>query len=66
MRLAGGNLDHEGRVEICFNHQFGTICDDHWDRLDAGVICNQLGYSRDGKCYMLLIADIHAHTYSNH
>ena len=36
-----------GRVEICFNNTFNTICDDFWDDLDARVVCNQLGF--DGK-----------------
>ena len=50
LRLAGGRLSHEGRVEICFNHQYGTICDDEWESRDAAVVCNQLGYSKDSKC----------------
>ena len=48
VRLVGGQYESEGRVEICFNEQFGTICDDTWDAADAAVVCRQLNYS-DGE-----------------
>ena len=49
VKLVGGDTPNEGRVEICYNNQFGTICDDNWDGNDAKVICGQLGFSRDRK-----------------
>lgn len=40
----------EGRVEICINNAWGTICDTLFRRQDAGVVCEQLeGFQRDGE-----------------
>ena len=40
--------DREGRLEVCNNQAWGTVCDDFWDTTDAGVACVQLGYARAG------------------
>ena len=48
VHLADDNHDKRGRVEICYQGQWGTVCDDGWSSTDARVVCNQLGYSSLG------------------
>lgn len=47
LRLVGGNV-LQGRVEICNNNIWGTVCDDGWGSEEAMVVCRQLGYITTG------------------
>eukprot|EP00058_Branchiostoma_floridae_P004009 XP_002589497.1 hypothetical protein BRAFLDRAFT_88356 [Branchiostoma floridae] len=44
VRLVDGARFDEGRVEIYYNHRWGTICNIGWTQTSADVVCAQLGY----------------------
>ena len=44
VRLVDGNTSYEGRVEMCYDGVWGSVCDSSWDNNDAAVVCRQLGF----------------------
>ena len=42
IRLVGGEISYEGRVEICLSNSWVSVCDSDWNVLDSAVVCRQL------------------------
>lgn len=65
VRLADGNTQYEGRVEVCINRVWGTVCSrDHsiyswlswyntWGTVDSNVVCRQVGHMELGTLHDL-------------
>ncbi len=47
VRLANGVNATEGRVEICLNRAWGSVCDQGFTKEEAMVVCRQLGMIHD-------------------
>ena len=48
MRLSGSSVANAGRIEICVEEIWTSLCDESWDFKDAKVVCKELGYSPYG------------------
>jgi len=53
LRLVGGQRDSEGRVEICVEGFWGTVCGSGWDQREALVVCRQSGFGARGDNFVL-------------
>ncbi len=62
VRLVHGSTQHEGRLEVCMNHLWGSVCSSphtfRWTSIDSSVVCGQLGHMRRGI--------LQTHTYNTH
>ena len=54
LRLSGSESDNLGRLDICLNNVWGTICQNGWGDVDSRVACRQLGFAAAGKTFMTL------------
>ena len=55
--MTGGLTDYQGRVEICINNLWGTICYssswyNYWDVNDARVVCRNLDHQELGTKFL--------------
>ena len=57
LRLVGGKRESEGRVEICVEGFWGTVCDSGWSQREALVVCRQSGFGARGHHLVTLSFD---------
>jgi hypothetical protein len=53
IRLMGGQNKFEGRVEVCQDGQWKTVCNRGWGDDEAQVVCRQLGFAEDTRSELL-------------
>ena len=49
IRLEDGPTMFEGRVEVCLDGQWVTVCNDFWGSNEIAVVCRQLGFQVTGE-----------------
>lgn len=52
VRLVNGTTSYEGRVEICYDGVWGSVCDSYWSYWDAAIVCLQLGFQGTSTKYL--------------
>ena len=55
VRLMNGTNTLEGRLEVCINRAWGTVCSADISEDEATVICSQLGVVFNGECIKSVI-----------
>ena len=43
-----------GRVEVCLEGSYGTVCDDNFSNTEASVVCRQLRFSEYGTVFRVV------------
>lgn len=55
IRLIGGILASEGRLEVCINRVWGTVCGATWSTYNSRVVCRQLGHQELGMLFHYIV-----------
>ena len=50
MRLEDGDREYEGRLDLCYKGEWGTLCDEVINNNLALVVCKQLSLQLHGEC----------------
>lgn len=51
VRLVNGSFTTEGRVEVCSDGIWGTVCGKGFNAIDAYVVCKELGLGLSGMSF---------------
>ena len=57
-RLVGGTEVYEGRVEVCINNNWGSVCRYSWSNNENKVLCKQLGHQELGEGKVCLLCPL--------
>lgn len=49
IRLVDGTSMINGRLEVLIKGSWGSVCERHFDDLDAAVVCRELGFPSESK-----------------
>ena len=55
VRLMNGTMANEGRVEICMQGVWGSICRNNWNNAESAIVCEQLGFQSESKYLKLFL-----------
>ena len=44
-----GTTPYEGRVEICYDGVWGSVCDSGWSDRNAAIVCLHMGFQGTSK-----------------
>ena len=51
VQLTGGDDQDEGRIEVCYNGEWGNVCDTTFGLFDGQVVCGQVLGVKMSKLY---------------
>lgn len=54
-RLVDGPSANKGRLEVCNNQAWATVCSSGFGREESQVVCGQLGYQRYGTSIQIIV-----------
>lgn len=44
LRLVNGSSNYTGRLEVCINGVWGTVCGNVWNNVNTRTACSQMGF----------------------